>query len=117
MNDKPPCMICRGAYDEHFNDKGEAVTQHAYTNTGGDLKTHAQVAEQKKQSVAPQMGPMLQYMGNAGLSVARLAEVLLEKGVISTSEALYIAGFASKPAPSSGFLDPMLPAMKPEDGE
>jgi len=117
MSDKPPCMVCRGSYDEHFNDKGEAITQHAYTDTGGDLKTHAQVAEQRKQSLTPPGVPMLQYLGNAGLSVGRLTEILLEKGIISTPEALYIAGIGTKPFASSEYQDPMSTPMKLVDGE
>lgn len=115
MNDKPPCKVCKGSYDEHFNDKGEAITQHVYTDAGGDLKTHAQAAEERKSTLPAAPSPMLQYMGNAGLSVARLTELLMEKGILSTQEALYISGIsATKPIAPSGFQDP-LAAMRKVD--
>lgn len=93
---KAPCGVCRGAYKEHFDEKGTPITQHAYTEQAGDLKTHKEAAEaaggQRPQMV---MQPPV-YMGNAGLSVARLVELLLEKGFLSNADALYIASMGPK---------------------
>lgn len=108
MNEnKGPCGVCKGAYDEHFNSEGKPKTQHAYVAEGGSLMTQKEAAEARGPQKPAMMNPGLAYMGNAGMSVARLTELLLEKNLLSPEEGLYIAGFGPKPVlETPKFRDP-----------
>lgn len=102
------CSICRGTKREHIDVEGNQITQHMFTTIEGDLMTPAEHAK-RQSSQPPRVGispNVLQYMGNAGVSIGRLVEVLLEKQVITPEEALYIAGMAPKPTAKSGYKDP-----------
>lgn len=104
---KPPCAVCQGSYDEHFDGDGKRTTQHMYTETPGDLTTPSQRAKEQmlggqgRQQINP---AMLMGAGSNPISFGRLVEVLLEKNFIDPDEALYIAGMAGKPVKQ--FADP-----------
>ena len=88
------CQVCGGAPEEHSPGK----TQHAFTEVGGQLLTHEQVAEAKRRrEQAPQVIRLPGAQTNEATAVARLVEVLLEKRIMTTDEALYVAGMAGKP--------------------
>lgn len=107
-----PCAVCRGAKEEH----GPGKTQHVYTTDPGQLMTSRQQEQQMRQ--LQQQQPMaIRLPGaqtNEAQAVGRLVEVLLEKQILSTPEALYIAGMGPKPEvlpPTSGYRDPAQPVL------
>jgi hypothetical protein len=80
---------------------------HAYTQLEGDLSTPQQKQQAQRSQLVPQVQPgMMLAAGTNPLSLGRLIEVLLEKSILDAPEALYIAGYGSKPSPASGYLDP-----------
>lgn len=103
----PPCAVCRGAKEEH----GPGKTQHVYTTESGQLMTQRQQEQMTRgmTQVQPQVIRLPGAQTNEAQAVGRLVEVLLEKQILSTPEALYIAGMGSKPEvtpPASGYRDP-----------
>lgn len=97
---KPPCKICGAQPDEHEG------RQHAYTTVEGELVTPD---EKKKAQGGP---PQRMIIGGAVPAptdtVGRLVEVMLEKGLFTPGEALYVAGMGPKPTGKSGFADPVM---------
>lgn len=109
--ERPPCAVCRGAYSEHFDGDGKKITQHSYTEKEGDLVTHEEAAKrsQPRQQQGMQVSPTMLAMqaGTNPLAMGRLIEVLLDKGVLTNEDALYVAGFSpTKPNRASGYADP-----------
>jgi hypothetical protein len=105
--EKGPCGICQGKFSEHVPPN----IQHVWVSVGGDLMTHEQ--KKKQEGRAPGMAPGAVIRTSMGLSpdaVGKLTEILLEKGIISTPDALYVAGMGSKPDQNklSGYRDPNL---------
>lgn len=89
----PLCAVCKGEKKDH----GEGKSIHAYTTTPGGLEA-ANRSEQKS-------GPQAVFIPPGGVhspqAMGRLLEVLLEKGVISAPDALYVLGVGTKPNPES----------------
>jgi hypothetical protein len=101
-----PCTICKGSKAEHFDNHGQPTRQHAYTTKDGDLVTNQEMAKRNQpQGQRTPFNPAM-LMGGNPMTAARLTEVLLEKGVLTTDDALYIAMMGPKPTPKSGFMDP-----------
>lgn len=96
------CTICSGSKEEHFEADGKRKTIHEYTEKQGDL--HA--AQEKPAQIAPPA--MRLQMAGASIEVSRLVEVLMDKGLLTIPEVLYIAGVGQKPSPPSGYRDPSL---------
>lgn len=91
------CAVCGGKWSEHQR----ADIRHMFTKNPGELITPEEAAKKQRptqQVVFPRSVP-----GNDVQLLNRLVEVLMEKGIISTPEGLYIAGIGQKP---SGFRDP-----------
>lgn len=107
----PLCSVCKGEKKDH----GEGKSIHAYTTQGGFLATHAQAQKQNQQPQVLRV-PMPQAPLHP-TQVDRLVETLLDKGVLTREDALYIAGYTKeKPAPAAPaqFMDPaqlMLPGV------
>lgn len=103
------CAVCRGKKSEHFDVRGFPITQHAFTELEGDLVTHK---EREKQNTPPAQPQLIRLPGgtaNEGGAINRLIEILLNKGTLSTDEALYVCGIGPKPEQPSGFRDPVPP--------
>jgi hypothetical protein len=99
-----PCGICEGSPGEHDSPN----VQHVWVPQGNtELITKAEAAKKRAQS---QRQPMmvLGSQNQVNEAVGRLVEVLLGQKMISTEEALYVAGMGPKPdyTPASGFRDP-----------
>lgn len=94
------CAICGDTKENH---EGRV---HAFTTKQGDLKT----PEQASKEAQPQRPQALNFgaLGLNPMGLGRLIEVLMEKNLLSDDEALYIAGFRSKPENKSGFADPAM---------
>lgn len=103
---QPKCTVCGGEKKDHFDAEGKAITRHVYTVIEGALETQAQ----RQQRLQPhQVMPPLAAIGGNPMSLGRLVELLLERGVIDTPDALYVAGYGSKPEKplqTSGYMDP-----------
>lgn len=85
------CAICFGTRDEH----GPGLTQHAFTDREGDLVTPLEMAKRQ-----PQPPRLIQLPGgthNEGGAINRLIETLMNKGLLSVEEALYVVGVGPKP--------------------
>ena len=93
------CRVCGGSKDSHFDDKGKPITQHAYTERAGDLVTHEEMA--KRQSPPPRTPVVFGPGGNPTIT-DRLVEVMLKRELITSEEALYIAGFSPSLVPEGG---------------
>jgi hypothetical protein len=97
MMSSTPCTICGGSKAEHEN------SIHAYSEKWGDLATPEQRRQGQQQ---PMMVKLPGAQTNEAGAIGRLVEVLLEKGLLNTGEALYVAGMGEKPAAQSGYQDP-----------
>jgi hypothetical protein len=102
---EPKCAVCHGRKSEHFDDEGRPKTQHAFTELEGDLVTHQQNA--KRQPKSPTVIQLPGGTQNEGGAINRLIETLLNKGALTTDEALYVCGIGPKPEPPSGYRDPV----------
>lgn len=87
---KGPCGICGGLPPEHERED----CAHVWVPEGGELLSKAEAAKRTKQPQSYVVRPPL--AGDTGV-VNRLVEVLLDKGILSTGEGLYIAGVGRKP--------------------
>lgn len=74
------CAICGGAQEEH----GPAKTQHAYTETPGELKSHRQVQQEQAKP-----GPtfMVPPQSRAEEKLDRLVRVLVANRTVSATQA------------------------------
>lgn len=101
------CTVCGGSKAEHYDEKGNKKTIHEYTEKQGDLHP-----ESPKAPVSPPRQMQL-HMQNTSVEVSRLVEVLMDKGLLTIPEVLYIAGVGPKPALPSGYRDPAQTGIMP----
>lgn len=80
---KPTCAICGGSEEEHTPDR-----QHAFTTTPGELKTPAQVQKEKE---GARSGMVMVAHPPPKDIAERLVILLLDKGLITSEEALYVS--------------------------
>lgn len=111
------CTVCGGAKKEHFDSDGNPTRIHVYTEVEGDLATKQQKEGMRISQPSPVAG-MMMNMGANPVSLGRLVEILMERGLILSDEALYIAGMGPKPMPPqpSGYRDPAHPFYQPTPG-
>lgn len=95
------CKICDGTKAEHFDESGQKKTIHEFTTREGDLRP-----PKEKPEIRPEQMVTRLQMPGAALEVTRLVEVMMDKGLLTVPEVLYIAGVGPKPAAPSGYLDP-----------
>jgi hypothetical protein len=99
----PICVTCKGPKSTHFDDDGKSITQHQFTTEQEEnpLETKDQRTKReakKRAAERPGLGPTtLMGLGVNPLAIGRLVEILLERQLISTDEALYVAGMGGKP--------------------
>lgn len=100
------CTICRGRKSEHIDEKGVQISRHAFTTMEGDLVTPEQMAKRQ----APQQTARVQIPATmaGNVQLGRLVEVLLEKGLLTAEEALYVGMMGPKPELQSGYRDPAM---------
>lgn len=97
-----PCGVCKGSRKEHFDGAGRPITQHVYSPDGGLVsQVDAAKARQAQQSVIPPRFP-----GTDAQVITRLIQTLMDKGILSDPEALYIFGVGNKPEVTR-FVDPV----------
>lgn len=96
-----PCGICKGKKSEH----GPGKTQHVYSPEG-QLKTHKQEEAEQQRQAGPQLIRLPGAQTNEAGAIGRLCEVLMDNGLMSQEQALYVAGMGTKPEKMSGFQDP-----------
>lgn len=106
MKDKGPCTTCRGAYSEHFDLEGRQLTQHPYTSEGHNLTTKREREKERQAQQQPQLRMTLPSAGSDSATIGRLVEVLIDKGVLTVEDGLYIAGMGKKQSTPSGYRDP-----------
>jgi hypothetical protein len=106
------CKVCGGRKSEHFDDKGFPVTRHAFTELEGDLVTHREAS--KRSSGGREQPMMIRLPGatqNEGGAINKLLEIMIDRGTLTTAEALYICGIGPKPEQASGYQDPAMPPV------
>lgn len=118
MMEDPICTACSGKKSEHFDGEGKPITRHMFTEREGELQTReAAEKNQQQQLSGPSVIRLPGAQTNEAGAIGRLCEVLLENNMMSTAQALYVAGMGSKPEASSGFADPAAhPFYKPSPG-
>jgi hypothetical protein len=94
------CSICSGTKAEHKN------SRHAFTTIEGDLTTPEEMRKRNAPPTPPQLIRLPGGTHNEGGAINRLIEVLMNKGIFSTDEALYICGIKPTLEAPSGFADP-----------
>lgn len=98
---KPPCGVCKGSYNEHF-ENGKPITQHTYS-PNGELVSQAEAAKKQQGQRVPFNPAML---AGSSPQVGRLVEVMMDLNLIGVEQALYVAGMGPKPSSPSGYMDP-----------
>jgi hypothetical protein len=98
------CTTCHGKFSEH---EGRI---HPFTSGVAELSTPREreeaAAKQRQQQVRVQLP---QINGTDGAAIGRLLDLLMDKGVLTERETLYVLGVGMKPEPlndASGYQDP-----------
>lgn len=95
------CGVCGGSKQQH--DRPDV--KHAF-RADGQLQSKEQAAKEAAQST-PRVVRLPGAQTNEAMAVGRLVEVLIEKGVLTHADALYVAGMGQKPAEQyPGYLGP-----------
>lgn len=106
MYDQEKCTLCGGTRAEHEG------RQHQFTKEGDqvELSTQRERAEAvRRQQGTPMRLSLPPISGTDGQAIHRLIELMLDKGLFTAEEALFILGVGSKPEllnDRSGYQDP-----------
>ena len=95
------CGVCGGSRESH----DRADVKHAF-RVDGQLQSKEQAAKEAAQST-PRVIRLPGAQTNEAGAIGRLVELLMEKGVLSGADALYVAGMGQKPSEQyPGYLGP-----------